>query len=158
MKVEVLKKAEALLQGVLVSCRRIVKNNPLKRRQEVPCLIISMASEKCFSYCGSVSSLRGIFPQRLDCFQAQLGVELAQDGRDLRASTICGHSDKTSTSNTGQKANPYLRPSPKLKRTPVVSNTSFFFTPGVGLLKNRSLKVMCKASHFASSVVRVLSN
>ena len=76
----------------------------------------------------------------------------------VRVPTISGHSDKTSTSNTGQKANPYLRPSPKLKRTPVVSNTSFFFTPGVGLLKNRSLKVMCKASHFASSVVRVVSN
>ncbi len=158
MKFEVLKEAEALLQGVLVSCRRIVKNNPLKRRKEVPCLIISMASAKCFSYFRSDSTLRGIFHQRLDCFHAQLSVELDLDGRDLRASTIYGHSDKTSTSNTGQKANPYLRPWPKLKRTPVVSNTSFFFTPGVGLLKNRSLKVMCKASHFASSVVRVLSN
>jgi len=96
MKVEVLKKAEALLQGVLVSCRRIVKNNPFARSKEVPGLIISMAFENCFSYFGSVSTLRGIFHQRLDCFQAQLGVELAQDGRDLRASTIYGHSDKIS--------------------------------------------------------------
>ena len=155
IKFEVLKEAEALLQGVLVSCRRIVKNNPLKRSKEVPCLIISMASKHCFSYFRSDSTLRGIFHQRLDCFHAQLSVELDLDGRDLRASTICGQSDKTSTSNTGS---PYLRPSPKLKRTPVVINTSFFFTPGIGLLRNRLLMVKCQASHLARLVVRVASN
>ena len=52
------------------------------------------------------------------------------------------------------KNNPLPGYSPlKVKRKPVVKSTSFFFLPGTGLLRKRSLRVICQDNHRLNRVI-----